>query len=138
MCWKDSNRGVEAALMGHEVVITQQEWVYFDHYQAYPVNEEPLAIGGMIPLDMVYSFNPVPRELPEDKQHLIIGAQGQLWTEYLPTMDHVMYMAYPRASALAEVLWTADNKRNIQDFLKRLAIHRKIFKKLDINAHPRP
>ena len=138
MCWKDPDRGVKAALMGHEVVMAPHDWLYFDHCQVEPAAEEPLNIGGMTPLDRVYAFNPIPKEIPDDKRHYIIGAQGQLWTEYMPTMDHVMYMAYPRAAALAEVLWTEDENRNITDFLKRLALHRSLLVALGINAHPRP
>ncbi len=138
MCWREEKYGIEAALAGCDVVMAPNTWTYFDYYQAEPKEKEPLAIGGMLHLDHVYSFNPIPEELPEDKRKHILGGQGQLWTEYMPTMEHVMYMTYPRAAALAEVLWTTKDKHDIMNFLMRLQQHRKTYNKLEINAHPRP
>lgn len=138
MCWKDHDRGIKAAIMGHEVVMAYNPYTYFDYYQAEPIAEEPLAIGDMLSLDKVYAFDPIPKEIPEDKRCFIIGGQGQLWTEYMATMDHVMYMTYPRAAALAEVLWTEKENHNIMDFLKRLNLHRNIYSTLGVTAHPRP
>lgn len=120
MAWRDEQRGVLAAKAGHPVVMAVKEYLYFDFYQANPVEEEPLAWGGFIPLEKVYSFNPVPPGLTEEERALILGAQGQLWTEYMPDMCHVEYMAFPRTCALAEVVWTPELLKNYDHFVSRL------------------
>jgi len=134
MSWRGTEGGIAAARMGHDVIMSPGSPCYFDHYQADPANE-PLAICCFNPLEKVYAFNPVPEELNEKEATHILGAQGNVWTEYMKTSEHVEYMAYPRAIALAEVLWSPESKRNYDNFLSRLQSH---FKRLDyrnVNYH---
>jgi len=140
MSWRGTQGGIEAAKMGHDVVMTPNSHMYFDHYQNDP-EEEPLAIGGYLPLKKVYSYNPVPEALDAEESKHILGAQGNVWTEYMKTSDHVEYMAYPRASALSEVTWTPENKRDYKNFLARLEKHYKRLDQLNVNyfyAVPKP
>ena len=127
MSWRGVRGGIEAAQMGHDVIMTPTSHCYFDYYQADPENE-PLAIGGYLPLRRVYEFNPIPLDLTEEQAKHVMGGQGNVWTEYMKTSDHVEYMAFPRAIALAEVLWTPNRKHNFEDFTQRLNHH---FKRLD-------
>ncbi len=136
MSWRGEEGGIEAAGMGHDVVMSPGHSVYFDHYQAEPREEEPLAIGGMTTLEKVYAYNPVPLEIPEQNRHHVLGGQGQLWTEYMATMSHVEYMGFPRICALSEVLWLNPENRDYQDFLRRLKVHRTRLDILGVNAHP--
>lgn len=134
MSWRGTEGGIAAAKQGHDVIMTPGSPCYFDHYQADPANE-PLAICCFNPLEKVYAFNPVPDELNQEEAKHILGAQGNVWTEYIKTPEHVEYMAYPRAIALAEVLWSPENKRDYDNFLVRLESH---FKRLDhkgVNYH---
>lgn len=133
MSWRGEKGGIEAARQHHEVVMTPGNYCYFDHYQSLDKNE-PLAIGGYTPLEEVYSYNPVPKELNNKEAKYIIGAQGNMWTEYIPTFDLVEYMVYPRAIALSEVVWTPQKLRNYQDFLKRLVPHLEMLKKEGVNV----
>lgn len=132
MSWRGTQGGLAAARAGHDVVMTPGSYTYFDHYQAKP-DSEPLAIGGFLPLDSVYSYEPIPVDLePEFRSH-ILGAQGQMWTEYLKGPKNVEYMAFPREAALAEVLWTPANERRLADFKTRLSTHFKRLNALDVN-----
>ncbi len=97
-------------------------YLYFDYYQGNP-EEEPLAIGGNLPLRRVYTYDPIPKELTPAEARSILGAQGQLWTEYIAAPEHLEYMAYPRMCALAEITWTPREKRDYTDFRKRLETH---------------
>ena len=135
MSWRGEGGGVKAADLQHDVVMTPGEYVYFDHYQAEPTTNEPLAIGGMNTLEKVYSYEPIPKKMEEDKKKYILGAQGQLWTEYISTRDHLDYMAFPRVCALAEVLWLNADQKNYRNFIERLTYHRKRLKALGVNAH---
>ncbi|MBE2203588.1 MAG: beta-N-acetylhexosaminidase [Chthoniobacterales bacterium] len=119
MAWRSEDRGTIGARAGHPVVMASRN-LYFDYYQIEPSENEPLAIGGCAPLDKVYSYNPVPPELTAEEAKRILGAQGQLWTEYMPTAEHLEYMAFPRACALAEMVWTPDSRKDYQEFLSRL------------------
>jgi hexosaminidase len=92
---------------------------YFDYYQADPEFQPP-AGGGLTTLKEVYSFSPVPSDLSVDESKLILGGQGNLWTEYIPTPSHAEYMALPRMTALAEVLWSPSGSRDWDDFRARL------------------
>ncbi len=122
MSWRGTSGGVEAARRGHDVIMTPTDALYFDYYQGDP-EQEPLAIGGYVPLKRVYSFDPVPQELePEEARH-VLGAQGNVWTEYMATEDHVEYMVLPRMLALSELTWSADSARTFDDFLRRLPWH---------------
>lgn len=104
MSWRGIKGGIEAAKQQHEVVMTPTTYCYFDYYQsAHP--SEPIAIGGFLPLEKVYRFNPIPEGLSEADEHYILGGQANLWTEYIATMDHLEYMTYPRALAMAQTVW---------------------------------
>lgn len=134
MSWRGEEGGINAANMGHDVIMTPGEYLYFDSYQTDP-RTQPEAIGGFLPLDKVYSYNPIPNGLPEDKSKHIIGAQANLWTEYISTYQQVEYMAFPRAIALAEVNWTNQEDRSWLDFRHRLQEHYKILQKLEVNYY---
>jgi len=134
MSWRGIKGGIEAAQQKHDVIMTPGTHCYLDHYQADP-ESQPLAIGGFTTLEKVYSFNPVPDELNPEEQKHILGAQGNVWTEYMKTTDYVEYMVYPRATALAEVLWTSKNKRNYNNFLERFEAHYDRLKALDVNYY---
>ena len=122
MSWRGIAGGIEAAKEGHDVIMTPTSHCYLDYYQSQNENE-PLAIGGYLPIEKVYEFEPVPADLPADKQHHIIGAQANIWTEYIPTQNQLDYMTYPRASAMAEVLWSGKEQRNYEGFSGRLIEH---------------
>lgn len=122
MSWRGEKGGITAAKENHNVVMTPGNWCYFDHYQD-SAKREPLAIGGLTPVSEVYSYEPVPKDLTPEEQKYILGAQGNVWTEYMATTDYVEYMVYPRACALAEVLWTPVQNKNYEDFLKRMGPH---------------
>jgi hexosaminidase len=119
MSWRGIAGGLEAARAGHDVVMTPTSHLYFDYYQGDP-RFEPLAIGGFLALERVYAFEPVPDSLPPERHRHILGAQGNVWTEYLPTASQVEYMALPRLLALAEVVWSPRESRDLADFLARL------------------
>lgn len=138
MSWRGEKGGIEAAGQDHDVVMSSYGHTYFDYYQHEPISAEPLAIGGLITTGQVYSYEPIPAELSPDKHGYVLGAQGQLWTEYIPNPDRLDYMAFPRACALAEVLWLDPADKNYADFLRRLKTHRKRLNRLGVNAHPQP
>jgi hexosaminidase len=111
---------VEAATAGHDVVMSPLNDCYFDHYQSRDHSTEPHAIGGYLPMEQVYAFEPVPAKLPAQSQWHILGAQGNVWTEYMPNFKHVQYMIFPRLCALAEVVWSPKSSRNWDDFQQRM------------------
>jgi hexosaminidase len=119
MSWRGTAGGIEAARHGHDVVMSPGTHVYFDHYQG-PREQEPLSIGGYSPLEKVYAFEPVPTELSATEARHILGAQANMWTEYVASTQHVEYMIYPRALALSEVLWSPMASRNWESFTGRL------------------
>jgi hexosaminidase len=136
MSWRGISGGIAAARAGHDVVMAPTSNTYFDYYQSRDLLNEPLAIGGFLPLDSVYAYDPMPPDLePQYRKH-ILGAQGQLWTEYMVTPKQVEYMAYPRTSALAEAVWTPPERKNYQDFLARLGPHLERLQILDVNFRP--
>lgn len=107
MSWRGTKGGIEAAKQQHEVVMTPTTYCYFDYYQSgHP--SEPIAIGGFLPLEKVYQFNPIPEGLSESDERYILGGQANLWTEYISSMDHLEYMTYPRALALAQAVWCVE------------------------------
>lgn len=120
MSWRGMGGGIEAAQMHHDVIMTPTDYCYFDYYQTQDVDNEPLAIGGYVPLKKVYEFEPAPTILTEEQKKYIIGAQANLWTEYIKTGDHVEYMTLPRLAAMCEVQWSAPEKKNYENFLNRL------------------
>lgn len=125
MSWRGIEAGVTAARMGHDVVMTPEEFTYLNFYQNEDISEEPLAIGGFLPLDKVYAYEPVPVHLEPERAVHILGVQGQLWSEYLQNPSEVEYMAFPRLVALAEVGWTQTNNKNYESFIARLYWHLK-------------
>lgn len=126
MSWRGEKGGIEAAKMKHDVIMTPGNPVYFDHYQAGP-DGEPLAIGGMNTLKRVYDYEPLPKELPAENLKYVLGAQANLWTEYIPTNEGVEYMILPRMLALSEVVWSPAVSKNWEDFNQRLQWHFKGF-----------
>ncbi len=136
MSWRGTQGGIEAARQKHTVIMTPGEFLYLDHYQGDP-NTEPLAIGGYLPLEKVYAYEPVPTELSAAEEKYILGAQANVWTEYLPTPDKVEYMVFPRAAALAELTWMPKGPRNFEDFSYRLKTHLKRLDYLGVNYSKR-
>jgi hexosaminidase len=133
MSWRGEAGGIEAAKQGHDVVMTPTTYCYFDYYQSsHP--DEPLAIGGFLPLEKVYNYHPVPEELSKEEATHILGAQGNVWTEYIPTPSKLQYMAYPRMQALAEVVWSGEKKPGYDHFVKRLSHHLEWMEQEGINA----
>ena len=119
MSWRGVGGGIEAAKQKHPVIMTPNSHVYFDYYQTANTEGEPLAIGGYVPVEKVYSLNPTAG-IPADGQKYVIGAQANLWTEYIPTFKQVEYMVLPRMAALAEVQWTRPENKNYASFLQRV------------------
>lgn len=120
MSWRGTEGGIAAARQGHDVIMSPNDDLYLDHYQADPEGE-PLAIGGLTTLEDVYAFEPIPTELTLDEAVHVLGAQGNVWTEYMDTEDYVEYMVFPRALALAEIVWTPADRRSWDSFRMRLA-----------------
>ncbi|MEM6348390.1 MAG: family 20 glycosylhydrolase, partial [Bacteroidota bacterium] len=122
MSWRGEQGGIEAAKQGHDVIMTPNSHCYFDYYQGDP-EQEPLAIGGNLPVQKVYEYQPIPSGLDAQAASHILGAQGNVWTEYIKNEDYLHYMVFPRAAALAEVLWSPKEKRNWPDFASRWEDH---------------
>ncbi|MEM7245550.1 MAG: beta-N-acetylhexosaminidase [Acidobacteriota bacterium] len=120
--WRDASRVAAAARAGHRVISCYQQALYFDHYQG-PPESEPLAIGGFSNAEKVHGVEPVPEELSSDEQARVIGVQGQLWTEYIATVEHLQVMALPRLLALAEVAWSSKDRPGWSHFEQRLGTH---------------
>ncbi len=133
MNWRDLKYGIQAAQAGHDVVMTPNNQTYFDHYQVRPNTKEPLAIGGYLPIDTVYAYDPMPKGLDSAAAKHILGAQAQVWTEYMEGPKNVEYMAYPRMCALAEALWTPVARKDFSDFMTRLTTHFQRLDALDVN-----
>ena len=135
MSWRGTDGGVAAAQQNHDVIMTPTSHAYFDYYQSeHP--DEPLAIGGYLPLQKVYSFNPIPSELTQEERKYILGAQGNVWTEYMSSEDKVEYMAFPRILAMSEVVWSGASENlpaDYSNFLSRLEPFMKRLDALNIN-----
>ena len=136
MSWRGIQGGIDAARQGHDVVMSPSTHCYLDYYQSKNTDNEPLAIGGFLPLDTVYSYEPVPSELSADETRHILGAQGNVWTEFIATTEHVEYMLLPRIAALAEITWTPKEMKNPEDFRKRLVIQIERYKTMGWNYRP--
>jgi hexosaminidase len=132
MSWRGVAGGIEAARAGHDVVMAPTSHTYLDYYQSRDVAAEPLAIGGFLPLDTVYAYEPIPAELEPRFARHVLGAQVQLWTEYLPNPKRVEYMAFPRLSAMSEVVWTPRAGKDFTSFLARLRTHGRRLEALDV------
>ncbi|NTS43305.1 family 20 glycosylhydrolase [Flavisolibacter sp. BT320] len=122
MSWRGEAGGIEAAKMGHNVVMTPGNPVYFDHYQGDPASE-PIAFGGFNTLRSVYNYEPIPKELTAKEAGYVLGAQANLWAEFITTPSHVLYMVLPRMLALSEVVWSPKESRNWEGFNERLQTH---------------
>lgn len=120
MSWIGESGGIEAAHQHHDVIMTPNTYLYFDYYQSKKVKDEPLAIGGYLPIEKTYNYEPMPKELTEEEQQYIKGVQANLWTEYIPVFSQVQYMVLPRLGAAAEVQWTDPSKKDYKDFLRRV------------------
>ncbi|PVD52675.1 beta-N-acetylhexosaminidase [Terrimonas sp.] len=134
MSWRGEAGGIRSANAGHDVIMTPGSHLYFDSYQTDP-RTQPEAIGGFLTLEKVYSYDPVPAAIAPDKVNHILGAQANLWTEYIPTTEQAEYMVFPRALALAELDWTAKEKKNWKDFQQRLQSHYKLLQDLNVNYY---
>ena len=132
MSWRGTQGGIDAAKQGHDVVMTPVNPCYFDFYQG-PKEDEPLAIGGFNPLQKVYEYNPIPKELDAEAAKHILGAQANLWTEYVPTFKHAQYMTFPRIAAMAEALWSSKEVKNWNDFYRRIQTFTKRYDQMGIN-----
>jgi len=132
MSWRGTEGGIAAAKQKHFVVMSPGSHCYFDHYQGDPKNE-PIAFGGYTPIEKVYAFNPTPNELSTEEANYILGAQANVWTEYIETPEHVEYMIMPRMAALSEVLWGTANASDYKNFEKRLINHFDVYEKRGIN-----
>src|SRR6185437_12865967 len=119
MSWRGEDGGIDAAKQHHDVIMTPGEYVYFDHSQTH--NDDSLTIGGYLPLEKVYSYEPIPAALSGSDTNYVLGAQANVWTEYMSNPRKVEYMIFPRLSALSEVLWSPKSARNYTDFQNRLA-----------------
>ncbi len=132
MSWRGEQGGITAAQMGHNVIMSPGSHCYLDNYQADP-ETQPKAIGGYLTLEKAYSYEPVPAELNQSQAKYILGAQGNIWTEYIGTVEYLEYMTFPRLIALAEVTWSAKKDRNFDDFKNRLQSHYLLMKRLNVN-----
>ena len=131
MSWRGEEGGIAAAQQKHNVIMTPGTYCYFDDSQTK--NEDSLTIGGYLPLEKVYSYEPVPKELTAEEAKYVLGAQGNVWTEYMKTPSKVEYMIFPRMSALSEVLWSPKENSDMNDFSTRITAMRKRYQLWDAN-----
>ncbi|MFN5345459.1 MAG: beta-N-acetylhexosaminidase, partial [Bacteroidota bacterium] len=118
MSWRGEAGGIEAAKQGHAVIMTPGNPVYFDHTQA--IAEDSVTIGGYNPIEKVYAYNPLPKEIPASNAQFVLGAQANVWTEYMKNEEKIVYMIFPRIAALSELLWTPQDKKNWTAFEKNI------------------
>src|SRR5688572_2207133 len=123
MSWRGEQGGIEAARQKHEVIMTPTTYVYLDYSQTD--NEDSIVIGGYLPLEKVYSYEPIPAELNEVQSKYVLGAQANVWSEYMSNPRKVEYMIFPRLTALSEVFWSQKEKKNWSDFEQRLPLQLK-------------
>lgn len=123
MSWRGSKGGIKAARLGYYAIMTPTNELYFNYFQSKN-QKEPLAIGCYLPLQKVYDYEPIPSTLTEEEGKYILGAQANVWTEYLRTPQEVEYMVFPRIAALAEIVWTPVSEKNYSHFTSRLKAHR--------------
>jgi hexosaminidase len=136
MSWRGIDGGIAAAKAGHDVVMSPESFTYLDHYQWIAPRLEPLAIGGFLPLENVYNFEPVPPTLTAVEAQHVLGGQAQLWSEFIPQTKQMEYLAYPRLSALAEALWSPRATHNFADFSTRLKPDLIRLQILDVHFRP--
>jgi len=132
MSWRGIKGGIAAAQQHHDVIMAPTTYAYFDYYQGEPYLE-PVAIGGFLPLDKVYSYEPVPSELNTEEASFIKGVQATIWCEFIHSAEKVEYMSFPRAAAVAEIGWTDPKLKNWEDFKRRLEMQYQRYKNAGIN-----
>lgn len=132
MSWRGIKGGIEAARMHHPVVMTPTTHMYLDYFQGEPYLE-PSGIGGFLPLRKVYSFEPIPEELVGKEREFILGVQGNIWCEYIHSPDKVDYMTYPRGAAVAEIGWSSPDRKDWNDFTRRLEAQYVRYEQMGIN-----
>ncbi len=133
MNWRGESYGIKAIEQNHDVVMAPSD-TYFDYYQSNPATQ-PEAIGGYLPLQRVYAIEPIPAALSAQQGKHVLGIQGNLWTEFMPTTYQVEYMAFPRAIALSEVAWSAKEKKSFDDFQRRLQLHYRLLQRCNVNYY---
>jgi hexosaminidase len=131
MSWRGVDGGIAAAQQHHNAIMTPGKPLYWDHYQSKD-STEPHAIGGYNPVENVYAYDPIPAALPDSLHRYILGAQANVWTEYILTPEHVEYMVMPRLPALSEVLWSDPKQKDFNDFKRRLVLHRNLWQGIGI------
>ena len=127
MSWRGIEGGIEAARKGHDVIMAPSSHLYFDYYQSEDIANEPPCIGGYLPVERVYEFQPLPSELTPEEQKHIIGVQANIWTEYIAHFWHVQYMALPRMEALTEIQWNNPQERDFEAFVERCKKMRQLY-----------
>lgn len=132
MSWRGEEGGIAAAKAKHNVVMAPGGYCYFDHYQSQNPNE-PLAIGGYLPIEKVYSYDPVPSSVTVDEKKFIMGVQANVWTEYMSTFSQVQYMIFPRIAALSEVAWSSNAIKDFNSFVPRVTQHMNLYDKMKVN-----
>ena len=129
MSWRGTKGGIQAARQHHRVIMTPTDFCYIDYYQLKDQWNQPMAIGGYLPVSKVYSFEPTT-DLNEEEAKYILGPQVNLWTEYVGYPDHAMYMLLPRLDAISEVQWMQPDKKDLEAFKTRLVRMEKLYDKL--------
>lgn len=127
MSWRGEDGGREAVRQGHDAIMVPNNYLYFDYYQTEDTDGEPLAIGGCVTTEHVYSYNPRMKGLTDEEKSHVLGVQANLWTEYIPNFRHVEYMVLPRMAALSEVQWTDPESKDYTDFTTRLRRFMKLY-----------
>lgn len=133
MSWRGVKGGIEAAKLNHDVVMTPTTNCYFDFYQSKDKESEPLAQGGYLPMEKVYDYEPIPAELNKQEAQHILGAQANVWTEYITNIPHLEYMIFPRLCALSEVVWSTKGSKDFADFQSRMESTYPLLKFYNIN-----
>jgi hexosaminidase len=136
MVWLGDDGAMTAVNSGHDVVMAQTSHTYFDYYQSKNRDKEPWAIGGYLPLSQVYAYDPILPQMTKEHEKHVLGAQFQIWTEYIPNFKHVEYMMFPRACALSEVVWSPKEGKSFEEFQTRLAPHMMRLRRMDVNFRP--
>lgn len=127
MSWRGSEGGIKASKMGHDVIMTPNSHFYFDYYQSKDIENEPFGIGGYVPVEKVYSYEPYTDDMDENARKHILGVQANVWTEYIASNEHLEYMILPRLAALSEVQWCSPENKNWERFLNNLSHEAKIY-----------
>ena len=133
MSWRGTGGGYKAIQLGHDVIMTPNTYYYLDYYQSLDKENEPLAIGGYLPIEKCYSFEPCTAEMTAEDRARILGVQANLWTEYIATEDHLHYMLLPRIAALCEVQWCQPQTKNWERFLDSADEFCNIYKTMGCN-----